>query len=435
MSLLKAIGIVVSLVALLSLSIVAYAGDKETALYNFQPNMGGVSASGYYPAGALLQDQSGNLYGVALNGGLDGTSTSGGTVYELSPNGSGGYTINVLASCAVTIACSYPSGSLVMDGSGNLYGATGFGNVFELSPDPGGWSASVIYTFAGQNGGYDGYGPGAVILDSAGNLYGMNYDGGINNQGYVFELSPSAGGYTLTHLHDFTGTDGDGAVPGAGLIVSLLIMDDKGNLYGMAAQGGNSTYCTGGCGNIFELSNNAGVWTEKILHEFIGKDGSNPIGQLMMDSSGNLYGTASTGGAYGSGSLFETSLVSGKWETHDIYSFRGGANDGAYPNMPLIMDTSGNLYGTTEAGGNSGCSVQGYPGCGTAFKLSPGKGGWKETVLHIFSGLADGAFPQGVIFPSDGTNGDLYGLAQSGGGAEGGLAFELAPPPGAPLDK
>jgi uncharacterized repeat protein (TIGR03803 family) len=329
----------------------------------------------------------------------------------------------VLCNCSGT----YADGFLVMDAGGNLYGADFFGGVYEFSPGASGeqWTGTLLYSFSGGNGN----GPSPVILDSAGNLYGVYGVGGANNKGYVFELSPSSGGsWSLTDLHDFDGSDGNASAANeAGGLIGALLMDGSGNLYGVTSEGGHpSALCpTSGCGVIFKLTNNSGVWTETVLHSFGESDGMNPDAQLLMDSSGNLYGTANAGGEDGFGVVFETSLVGGSWETKDLYSFTNANGDGAYPNSPLIMDGSGNLYGATYSGGGYpfNCTVVNDNGCGTAFQLSKHGSDWKETVLHGFSAGMDGGFPGGVSF---GIDGNLYGVVLVGGRFGDGAFYELS---------
>lgn len=402
------------LTTVLSLAICALAGDKETSLYNFNDGTG-KTENGIFPHGLLLEN-AGNLYGAALSG----AAGNAGGVFELTPNGSGGWNYNLIFNCSGL--CNNPIGSLVMDSSGNLFGAAvGVdGIVYELSPDgSGGWTASVVYTFAGGTNGYDGYAPTpGLVIDQAGNIYGANFDGGIDNNGYVFELSPTAGGtYNLTHLHDFSGSDGSQPA-------TTVIMDTYGNLYGTTQGGGGSSQCTNGCGVAYELTNSSGVWTESILHDFNGPEGSSLQGTLLMDQAGNLYGTATAGGAHGFGVVFELQPSSKTWNFRDLYAFKSGASDGAAPYENLIIDAAGNLYGTTWSGGGGDCNVGSDAGCGTAFKLTHIGSKWSESVLHTFTGGGDGAFPEGVIFAPAG---GLYGVAPSGGGLFGGLVYELSP--------
>jgi hypothetical protein len=294
---------IATLAALVFLTICAQATDKETSLFFFMKNTTGDNPNGYFPSNKLLMDKAGNLYGANTSGATAGW----GTIFELSPNGSGGWALTILTDCSPI--CSVPLGSLIMDSAGNLYGTAAFGNVFELSPGAGGWTASVVYSFDGAIGSDLGNAPmPGLVIDGAGNLYGTNQDGGASDQGYVFELSPGSGGtWTLTHVHDFSGSDG--AAPYAN-----VIMDQAGNLYGTTNQGGNSTQCTDGCGVVFELTNSAGVWSESVLHNFNGKDGSNPQAALLMDGAGDLFGTAANGGVRDFGTLFELSFTAGVWQ-------------------------------------------------------------------------------------------------------------------------
>src|SRR5208337_4751127 len=267
----------------------------------------------------------------------------------------------------------HPNDALIMDAEGNLYGTTyaggayGVGTVFELSPAG---TETILHSFRKKNG-KDGYTPYAgLIMDAEGNLYGTTYAGGAHGQGTVFELSSSG---IETILHSFAGHETDGAHPLAG-----LTMDAKGNLYGTTVGGGDYKGCHGGCGTVFEVS--AGG-TETILHSFAkkGNDGRGPSAGLIMDASGNLYGTTDLGGAHFYGTVFE--LTPDGTETV-LYSFcsQGGLNctDGANPVGTLVMDTEGNLYGATAL----------YEG--TVFEFAPNS---TETVLHSFLGAPDGEVP------------------------------------------
>jgi uncharacterized repeat protein (TIGR03803 family) len=304
---------------------------------------------------------------------------------------------------------AYPEAGLIKDLAGNLYGTTtgggisyGYGTVFELAPDG---IETVLYAFTGGSDGNDPY--AGLIRDSAGNLYGTTAFGGARHYGTVFELAPDG---TETVLHSFTGSDG--ADPFAG-----LIKDKAGNLYGTTEEGG-STSCEGyGCGTVFELAPDG---TETVLHAFTGgNDGDDPIGGLIKDSAGNLYGTTVNGGGtgcgYGCGTVFK--LAPDGTETV-LYAFTGGS-DGAGPAAGLIKDSAGNLYGTTEGGGGTSCN-SGY-GCGTVFEFAPDG---TETVLHAFTGGNDGATPfAGLIKDSAG---NLYGTTFLGGTYGGGVVFKVA---------
>jgi uncharacterized repeat protein (TIGR03803 family) len=280
-------------VATLSFTISARATDKDTILYSF------LQGKGWNPQGTLLMDSSGNFFGANLNGG----SANSGTIFELTPNSAGHYNYTVIYDCASSPDCSAPLGSLVMDAAGNLYGSTLFGEVFELTNTGGIWTAAELYNFG------DSGAPSTVILDPAGNLYGTSGIGGSASKGFVFELSPASGGtWTFTDIHDFSGPDGaeSGCCTYAGLII-----DSSGNLYGTTGSGGSSAACASGCGVVFELTNNAGAWTETVLHSFTGTDGSAPSAPLLMTPNGNIYGSNARSGPGAFGTVFEMRQVSG----------------------------------------------------------------------------------------------------------------------------
>jgi uncharacterized repeat protein (TIGR03803 family) len=332
---------------------------------------------------------------------------------------------------------AYPGRSLIFDAVGNLYGTTyaggtpyqyGFGTVFELSPAVDGtWTETVLYSFGSTDA--DGLVPSSgVILDEAGNLYGTTTQGGAYGHieeypgGTAFELSPGAGAsWTETILHSF-GSGNDGYFPQAG-----LTLDAAGNLYGATVSGGRGTECPNqGCGTVFELSLSGGAWTETVLHDFNGSGASpfTPYAGVILDSAGNLYGTTGSGG-YGSGTVFELSHAGGgSWKLTVLHGF-GHGTDGIMPEDNLVFDAAGNLYGTTFCGGA-------YGGCesfsGTVFELSPGVGGaWSEKVLHSFGHGSDGSFPYADLIVD--AAGNLYGTTSAGGafGGYGGTVFEIRP--------
>ena len=203
-------------------------------------------------------------------------------------------------------------------------------------------------------------------------------------------LTPGSGGkWTEATLYDFKGGS-DAFAPYAGLSIH-----QSGNLYGTTIIGGG-TGCYGvGCGTVFELSPASDGWTETVLYSFTGGgDGSRPQAGLLLDSAGNLYGTSTQGGnlTCGSGSgcgvVFELMLKSDSWRETVLYRFKGGI-DGADPYTGVLLGKEGNLYGTTAIGGGKGC---GGTGCGTVFELTP-TAGWKERILYRFKGGTDGAGP------------------------------------------
>jgi uncharacterized repeat protein (TIGR03803 family) len=277
---------------------------------------------------------------------------------------------------------------------------------------------------------------GDLVMDGAGNIYGTTSSGGSANSGTVFKLTPAAGKgpWIETVLYSFCAKDRknvclDGQEP-----QSALIFDAKGNLYGTTPSGGNKN-----AGIVFALSPSAGGgdWSETILHSFCSGpkciDGRTPYAGLTLDGSGKLYGTTSAGGAAGAGAIFELSpgAAPGTWTQTVIYSFCTTAicPDGQAPSSSLIMDESGNLYGTTLSGG---ANCQPTATCGTVFKLSPDPakaGSWTELVLHnfcAFRNCTDGKSPAGLVMDSAG---DIFGTTKLGGsrtvGIGTGLVFEL----------
>jgi uncharacterized repeat protein (TIGR03803 family) len=224
-------------------------------------------------------------------------------------------------------------------------------------------------------------------------------------------------------LYNFQGGS-DGNYPIGG-----VIFDNQGDLYGTTDIGGAGP-CIGGCGTVFELTpSKEGAWTEKILHAFQSTDGQNPQARLVFDKEGNLYGTTSdsfTGG----GTVFELSPTkSGQWIETTIHSFNCfSSNDGCYPYSYLIVDKAGNLYGTTLQGGGGDNSETCTNGCGTVFKLSPQKNGnWTETILYSFSQNLgpNGANPYAGLVGDE--KGNLYGTTSSGGQYKGdGTVFQLS---------
>ncbi len=318
-----------------------------------------------------------------------------------------------------------PYGGLVADAAGNLYGTTFHGGtvnatctnkscgaVFELVPGTP-WQKNIIWSFSGADGGNPFAG---LSLGSGGALYGTTLNGGAANAGTVFSLTPPAAGtsvWTHTVLWSFTGA-GDGGHPYAGLIA-----DSSGALYGTTYKGGASNL-----GTVFKLApplSGTGPWIETVLRSFAGgtSDGSYPVGGLVADSSGNLYGTAaaSTTGFGIAFRLKPPAAGNNTWTETVLYSW---ANEslGAHPRASLILDKSGNLYGTTSQGG--------YWGGGVAFELTPAAGGatpWNISVLWaapLGSGLDTGLVPD--------TNGNLYGAVNGGGTTRPGSIFELTPP-------
>jgi uncharacterized repeat protein (TIGR03803 family) len=393
--------------ATLMYSVFAFA-QTESVLYSFD------GTTGLGPYGNVVFDSAANLYGTTDAGGANGS----GTVFELSPNGNGGWAQSVLYDFDISNGGNGSLAPLVFDQAGNLYGTTvnggpygcSCGMVFELSPNGQGWTEKALYSFSPYGG--DGEFPHAgVTFDSAGNLYGTTYYGGANGLGAVFELTPSPNGWSEQVIYSFTGTP-DGANPYGGLV------SYKGSLYGTTGAGGME-----GAGSIFELTTSGGGWEETVIHSFgIGKDGSTPIGVVTFDAKGKMYGTTYAGGKYGLGTVYRATHSKKGWKEKPSYSFKGGS-DGAHPFFgSLVFDATGRIFGTTYEGGNGDL--------GTVFMMTPKKSSYSEKVLYSFAGGGDGASPYaGVVLDK---YGNVYGTTVFGGGDDTcaggcGTVFEVVP--------
>jgi uncharacterized repeat protein (TIGR03803 family) len=291
----------------------------------------------------------------------------------------------------------------VLDSMDNLYGTTFAdgahfgGTVYKLSVAG---KLTALYNFTALKG--DGQAPyyGTLFRDSKGNLYGTTIAGGVHDQfcplgcGIVFKVDPNG---KETILHTFTNTAGDGTNPNAG-----LVQDSSGNLYGTTTSNGTS-----GSGIVFKVTASG---KETVFYSFTGgTDGGNPQAGLVIDSKSNLYGTTGVGGAGFAGTVFKLD-PSGVQTV--LYAFTGGT-DGGYPAAGLILDSAGNLYGTTQFGGAFGF--------GTVFEVAPSG---TETVLYSFTGGADGASPQFANLVRDGA-GNLYGTTPGGGAHYVGIVFKV----------
>jgi len=397
------------------------SAQTYTVLYTFT---GGTD--GEFPAAGLIQDSAGNLYGTTSYG----NPPQAGSVFKLSPSGK----FKVLHSFATGgTDGARPFASLVLDPAGNLYGTTteggssGSGTAFKLDKRG---NFSVLHSFSGDADGGLPYAP--LILDAAGNLYGTTYFGGDKQTcgggcGVVFKLDVNG---NETVLYTFSSFDGGQQSTGG------LVLDSAGNLYGTTEFGGDA-FCGDpnpfGCGVVFKLDKNG---NETVLHTFEYSGGDSPYAGLIRDAAGNLYGTTVFGG-YGGPSIGGTGRcgdtgcgvvfkLNKKGMETVVRRFTGG-DDGAHPSFgSLIMDSAGNLYGTTEGGGPCGADSA----CGVVFKLDQSG---KETVLHSFSSF-NGTYGYG---PDGGVTvdsaGNLYGTTYFGGNlndcqGEGcGVIFKIAP--------
>jgi uncharacterized repeat protein (TIGR03803 family) len=364
---------------------VAHTAEAQTLTTLFSFN----GTDGSRPQGSLVQDSAGNLYGMTFLGGAN----TDGVVFKLTLAGSE----TVLYNFKLAVSGSNPYAGPIMESAGNLYGTTNLGQaqsdtgcVFKLTPTG---SLTVLYTFTCTTqtcpNGANPHSP--LYRDTAGNLYGTTFDGVHGN---VFKLTTTD---TLTVLHTFGGSP-DGSQPLAGVVA-----DSTGNLYGTTTAGGTS-----GNGTVFKVTT---VGVETVLHSFAGStDGSSPDGNLIIDSSSNLYGTTASGGANGFGTVFKMTT---KGVITTLHTFKGGT-DGANPMENLVRDSAGNLYGTTYNGGAHSA--------GTIFKVTSAG---VETVLYSFTGGTDGGYPiSGLIRDSAG---NLYGTTSSAGSNGKGTVFKLVP--------
>jgi uncharacterized repeat protein (TIGR03803 family) len=360
--------------------------QTETVLYDFTGTPDGAN-----PTSRLTPDGAGNFYGTTFSGGLP---CECGTVFELSPNGSGGWTETVLYSFTGGSDGEYPSYSpVIFDDAGNLYGTTtdggtgcsasghGCGVVFKLSPVGAGWEETVLYNFCSQPNCTDGeYPGGGLIMDSAGNLYGSVWEG-------VFELSPSGGGWTEQIIYTTTSVD-----PSAGFIMAA-----SGNIFGVGCE------TTAGV-TVFELSpNGAGGWNGTVIHKFpVVSDYWSLGGTPALDNAGNLYGTIDNL-RHNSGYVYKLSPgKKGKWKEKILFGFSGRESDPA-GHAGVVLDAAGNVYGASQY---------------SVYELLAGNN-YQEEILGSVRGGND------LIL----NGGELYGTSEGGGLGLGqnGYVFEITP--------
>ncbi len=342
--------------------------------------------NGADPFAGVSVDRAGDLFGTAQVGGA-----GDGTVFELT---AGASTLTTLASFTGGNGAD-PVGGVTEDGAGDLFGTTdaggtaGEGTVFELAA--GASSITVLASFNGANGAYPG---GALIADAAGDLFGTTEGDGITNSGTVFELA--AGSSTITTLATFTGSNG--AVPGYDLVA-----DAAGDLFGVTISGGSA-----GDGTVFELA--AGASTVTTLASFTGPNPPYPNSPLVLDATGDLFGTTQDGGSAGEGTIFE--LSSGGSTLTTLATLTG--SDVVQPAGGLIADAAGDLFGLADEGGSAGD--------GSVFELP--SGGSTVGTLAVFTG-PNGASPQDTLTAD--AAGNLFGTTYAGGSAGQGTVFELSP--------
>jgi uncharacterized repeat protein (TIGR03803 family) len=347
------------------------AAGALTTIYSFcsQPNC----TDGADPLAGLVLGTDGNFYGTTNIGGgpqiciyLD-QGEGCGTVFKITPAGA---LTTLYTFCSHGDPCTdgqLPQAALIQATGGDLYGTTyfggtyGHGTVFKITSKG---TLTTLYSFS------DGTSPSAALVQARnGNFYGTTLLGGANGGGTVFKITPTG---KLTTIYSFCSQPNctDGSNPSAALVQAT-----NGNFYGTTSEGGDVTcHDPYGCGTVFEITA-AGVLT--VLHSFEGADGEVPLAGLAQATDGNFYGTTYFGGANSSGTVF---TITPTGELTTLYSFcsQPGCTDGELPNAPLVQETNGSFYGTTELGGTFVCLLD-KQGCGTVFSLSMGLGPFVET--------------------------------------------------------
>lgn len=338
-------------------------------------------------------------------------------------------TENILFSFTET-GSFWPQGGLVQDSKGNLYGATegggtyGVGTIYELSPPAkagDAWTQATIYNFLSW--GSTGYMPSSELtMDGSGALYGTTYYGGDSRClcGVVYKLTPpsqSGGSWTQQVLHAFTSSGTDGRLPNQAVVVNT-----KGTIYGVTQQGGSWN-----SGVLYQITPiKGGTFSETVLYSFgDGDDASTPNGPLILDSTGALYGVTSLGGGFDQGAVYKfipPAKAGAKGTESILFSFGGSSlSSGVTPVGEIVFDTAGNLYGVTTAGGDPVSD-------GVVYQLQPATGSWIENVLFDFTGQTGKNPAGGLTYNS--ANGSLYGTTSFGNPqkAGSGIVFQLMPP-------
>jgi uncharacterized repeat protein (TIGR03803 family) len=399
---------------------------REFVLYYFYQN-----DSGERPRGGLAVGLYGSLFGTTTRGGNLGCPaerSSCGTVYIMSNTDSGYIHFPLYRFCKEPNCAdgALPYADVTFDRKHAMFGTTyqgganNSGVVFKLTPRKDGlYKESVLYSFCPQVGCEDGSNPrSTLILDSSGAIYGTTLYGGSKNGGVVFKLTSSSSGYTETVLHAFTGADG--LYPEAGVVA-----DAGGALFGTTASGGGSG-CDTGCGVVFKLTPNGSQYTETVLHEFAGgDDGTDPYAGLLLDKHGNLFGVTAEGGGtgcsgIGCGVVFEMKHAGTAYSESVLHAFAG--TDGSAPDATLAFGKRGELYGTTSSGG--------LYRKGTVFAMKPADSSYEFRSLYSFCKLkrcADGETPLGGVVPYRQT---IYGTTWQGGKKGAGTVYVLTKPNG-----
>jgi hypothetical protein len=403
--LLQALLLPTAMWAMLGVSPVCLAANYKV-LHHFA---GGNDGGGLF--GPVTLDARGSVFGITWGSGPNGH----GTVFKIARSQNGSWKKETIWAFCSLPDCSDGSaayaGSLVIDMAGNIYGPSNI-STFQLTPGPDGWTYQQICA-CGDELGY--------VMDSSGNLFGFSGPGDYHD-GNIIELSGGPGNWTQQQLYSFCPPPRgcrDGEVP-----MAALTFDAKGNLYGTTEFGGNTQpWCfgSGGCGVAFRLENlGNGQWKYQVMHRFAAfqNDGQTPLGGLVVDKDGNAYGTTPQAGK-GGGTIFKLSRKpDGHWKETILYNFPDPVQNGGYPASTLVFDKAGNLYGTATSGGDPDCD------CGVIFKMThQPSGDWTYGVLYKFI-WATGAGPTGLTIDS---KGNLYGATAAGGKYNAGVAFKFVP--------
>jgi len=357
-------------------------------------------ADGYHPSSTVVMDAGGKLYGTTYQGG----SADRGTVFRLARSGSG-WILSTLYMFQGGADGAYPAAGIIFGPDGALYGTTSqggdpscgdCGTVFRLQPPASicgsiscPWTKTAIHLFGGTLQGFDGRVPvGDIAFDRAGNLYGAASRGGQYDDGMVYQLTRSGNNWTETVVHSFTNMFG---YPQAGVTIG-----SNGNLYGTVQFAVGANF-----GAIYQLAPSGMSWTLEDLYHFQQGGGGYPRAGMIFDAAGNLYGATTSFGDNGGGTAFELSPVNGGWSYSVLYSFVG--NNGG-PDATLTFDQSGNLYGTTGA--------DGAHQLGSVFKLTHNGGAWSYASLYDFQDAGVAAYPQSNVLID--SSGNLYGTFSRG---------------------
>jgi uncharacterized repeat protein (TIGR03803 family) len=393
----------------------ATAAPQAATLYSFKGDNDGA-----VPYGTLVGGPDGALYGTTSGGGKGGF----GTIFKLTPPKSPAtqWTETVLYHFVEKADGIRPEAGLIIDADGVLYGTATQGGegcdcgvVFKLTPPArpkGAWKYAVIHRLEVAEGS-NPY--GGVMMGPDGSLYVTTIQGGHGGSGTVFRLQPRGKKWKYTLLHEFAFGGTDGANPFGG-----LVFDKKGALYGVTEQGGDLNSCFGGCGVVFRLTPSGKTWQYDILRKLVDADGSQAYRvNLVFDSKGALYGTASRGGANNWGTIFR--LVPPKksqteWAFEVLHDFASAT--GVYPLAGLLIGPDGAFYGTAALGGSP------HDG-GTVFKLSKKGGRWQYSVLWKFATQTGGDHPFSALIADE--SGAFYTTTSGGGAFEHGAVIKVTP--------